>query len=582
MKASWFNMLSCVLLFLIIHLNVVHSYAQSIILDNEYYDWSTSSPSIYEDSENDNIEPLVDFLKFGLASNSDYLFVYFEMDKEINLQENNNISIYIDVDNNTNTGQPINGIGADLQYYFGERYGKFTKNGVSINISHKDIGLMVLPTVSSNKFELVIDRNAIISGQQILPESKIKVLFIDDRSNGDRMPDANGGILYEMNDTVVDLSDYRIQAPSESDFRVLSYNVLRDDMFNFEKQESYKSIFRMIKPDIIGFQEIYDHSAKQTKDKFLEQLGDSSGQWYYKKSDPDIICVSRYPIFKSEAIDGNAAFWIKKDDENIVFIVAHLPCCSNDYGRQREIDHVMSFVREIKEGISNWDIPANSPIIIVGDMNMVGDSHQSLTLKTGDIKNENLFGSDFHPDWDESDFEDAKPIATGIPSTITWYDQYSSFNPGRLDYIVYSGSVLELNNSFSLFTPRLAQDTLSKYELANYDSVWASDHMPCVADFRLKKYNSVEELNDYGKINLSPNPVMNELLIEIEEDLVGKTQISVLNSFGQLVYFKSLNLGSLKQNSLILNTSQFSNGVYFLQMELNGSKFHTKKIVVQH
>lgn len=46
-------------------------------------------------------------------------------------------------------------------------------------------------------------------------------------------------------------------------------------------------------------------------------------------------------------------------------------------------------------------------------MNLVGNPHQWATLLNGDIDNEMLFGPDFNPDWDYSNFEDALPHVTG-------------------------------------------------------------------------------------------------------------------------------------------------------------------------
>ena len=72
-----------------------------------------------------------------------------------------------------------------------------------------------------------------------------------------------------------------------------------------------------------------------------------------------------------------------------------------------------------------------------------------------------------------------------MPFSYTWYNEGSNFSPGRLDYIIYSGSNLLLQNSYSLFTPSLPLDSLIAFNLLADDAVVASDHLPIIADFEL-------------------------------------------------------------------------------------------------
>ena len=48
--------------------------------------------------------------------------------------------------------------------------------------------------------------------------------------------------------------------------------------------------------------------------------------------------------------------------------------------------------------------------------------------------------------------EDAKPQTTGYPGSFTWNSAYSSYPAGSLDYIIYTGSVLQLENAYVLCT----------------------------------------------------------------------------------------------------------------------------------
>ena len=144
--------------------------------------------------------------------------------------------------------------------------------------------------------------------------------------------------------------------------------------------------------------------------------------------------------------------------EDLLFIVAHTPCCGNDAARQVEVDAIMAFLRDAKAGTGNLQLAENAPVIIAGDMNFVGNAQQLETLLTGDIINTFPYGNDFEPDWDGSDLIDSRPYTTGLPMAFTWYREASSFSPGRLDFTIYTGSNLTLKNNYALFTDALPQD----------------------------------------------------------------------------------------------------------------------------
>ncbi len=96
--------------------------------------------------------------------------------------------------------------------------------------------------------------------------------------------------------------------------------------------------------------------------------------------------------------------------------------------------------------------------------------------------------------------------------SFTWYDEDNSFSPGRLDYIIYSSSVLKNENSYVLFTPAIDADTLTKYNLELRDVVVASDHLPVVTDFSLKNLTDVnskkkvETPTEFKLLQNYPNP----------------------------------------------------------------------------
>jgi len=358
----------------------------------------------------------------------------------------------------------------------------------------------------------IIYTDATGDDNSVFQSDKIKVVFRDDFSSGDLIPNTNDEAEYSfLNEDLEPLPNYSIQKPPTSDLRILSYNVLFDGLFDSSREAAFTRILQATQPDIIGFQEIYDNSSEQVATQIALMTGT---QWYHAKQGPDCHAISRYPIIESAFIAGynqgagNGAFLIDLPGvaEHLLMIVAHPPCCSNDFGRQIEVDLIMEFLREAKNGNGPFPLEENARIVIVGDMNFVGDGGQLETLLTGDIADESSYGADFNPDWDGNDLLDSHPYATGVPFSYTWYSPNSSFSPGRLDYIIYSGSNLNLQNSYSLFTPALPQETLNTFNLNANDVITASDHLPVVADFKIENFSVPTE--DFVEDNIGFNRIL--------------------------------------------------------------------------
>ena len=88
----------------------------------------------------------------------------------------------------------------------------------------------------------------------------------------------------------------------------------------------------------------------------------------------------------------------------------HFACCERDNDREEEIDALLRFIREARAGNENYNLEEGTPIIITGDTNFVGNSDQLRAIISGNIFNNNDFGQDFNPDWDNSSLVDVKPL----------------------------------------------------------------------------------------------------------------------------------------------------------------------------
>ncbi len=492
--------LKLILIFLIATFSLVPQTASCqvarISMDGYFSDWSNLTP-LYFNPSNGQLTGTHFFGRLWAANDERFFFLRIEFGTEINLQNDNSIVLYLDTDNNPETGKPIHGIGAELEWYFGEKIGSFFSGNNSFSIRHRDIGLVTMPTITATEFEIAIDQNARPANQKKLFDNDTIRIVFENKASKDILPVPGAEISYTFdNSPIPSIKRLSLMKKSDDHLRVLTYNVLRDNLFKVGQRQYFERILKAIQPDIIAFEEIYEYSADQTALQIQSILPLSSKErWYRSKVNPDIVAISRHPIKRAYPIGENGAFLIDlrpKFNTDLLLIGAHPASGSRNYERQLEIDAIMAFVRDAKTEGGVLDLSSNTPIIIMGDMNLVGYAEQLRTFLQGEIVNDRQFGPSFKPDWDGTDFTALLPRQTNLLMAYTWYNENNFFNPGRLDYIIYSDSVIEPGNHFILFTPEMSADTLAKYGLQSQDVIMASDHLPVVGDFILPVWTKIK------------------------------------------------------------------------------------------
>ncbi len=461
-----------------------------IVIDESGEDWAPV-PVRHRDPSGDGDQ--IDLGRLWVSHDAEHLFLRFETGRPINLSENNDLTLYLDTDNDTTTGRRTRGLGADLTWTFGERSGQVYTNGSSLAIGHADVGLSALPTVRASTFELSLDRSARpIGDSSLFAGDSIRVALAGPK---DQLPDREGGVGYAFSEAdLPPLPGGSLEKPDRG-VRVLGFNVLQGRLFAAEARDSYGRVLRNVNADVIGFSEVYDQSSQETADRVAALTGTDG--WHHAKQGLDLVAVSQYPIEASHAIPGyednqSGAFLLDAESalgSPLLLIVTHPPCCnfddaspSRDARRQRVVDGIAGFLRDVKAGEGPFAVPDNTPIVIAGDMNFVGDPQQPTTLRTGQIVNNDAFGPSAAPDWDGTDLLDANPRQTGAPSHATWVDAESSFPPSRLDYVYVSDSVVEIVNEYVLRTSTLAPDRRSAFGVERNDTQATSDHLPLVVD----------------------------------------------------------------------------------------------------
>ncbi len=460
-------------------------------VDGLFEDWSDVPPA-FTDTTGDGAR--LDLGRVWVRSNADRVTFSFETGLEINLQSGNELTLLIDGDGDKTTGNQVEGIGADLVWRFGDRKGEFWTDAGKASVEQSEVGLLQAPTVSSERFEVSFVRWSPDLGD-VIPGPDIAFVLKDDETTwADRLPDA-GSVRAELSlDPPPTGGEVDLGRRDPDDIRVLTYNVLFDGLF--KRPAPFIRILRAIDPDVICFQEIWSHTAQQAADQVSLALPDAT--WYGANTTEGHV-VSRYPFLEDAAIDEAGNYWALidlPDDRygvDLSVVSAHPPCCEKEKERQEQLDGIAAWLRDL-EGASAggadaarasgepW-LPSHTPIVIAGDMNLVGGAVQVRTLVNGEIVYVDEYGPPHPADWDGTPMMDSDPRQAGGIENYTWRDARSSFAPGRLDYIVYSDSVLRPGNSFVLATETLSDEALSRYGLRASDTLESSDHLPVVADF---------------------------------------------------------------------------------------------------
>lgn len=459
-----------------------------ITIDGWFDDWAAVAP-LLTDQAGDGGASGIDFGSLWAANDQDWLFLGFETGADVQPDEQQDIRLYLDTDLNAGTGFAYGGIGAELVWNLGQRSGTFYRGGTTA-IDHPDIGLQVGPTVSSTRFELALRRAAVpANGQALFPGGTVRFILRDGASGGD----VAGPATYSFAAGSEPVPSLDLGRADPGHLRVAAWNVQNDGLFDGGSAEAAQGrLLQVMDPDVLVVCEVWGHSAAEVAAVIEQHLPSGPGQeWHAVMRDGGNVVCSRLPILQSWRITPtyrNTAVLLDLGpgaDTDLLLVASHWRCCTADADRQNEADAVVAFLRDAKTPGGTITLPAGTPIVMAGDLNLVGWRQQLLTLLTGDIQDEGTYGPDAAVDWDGGAFT---PVASRHPdqrSAYTWFATYSSFYPGMLDWILYTDSALTLHNHYVLETRTMTAATLAASGLRTYDTTDASDHAARVADFSL-------------------------------------------------------------------------------------------------
>ena len=551
--------------------------AHPIVIDGLFDDWQEVPVTITDPEGDYNYD---DWAELKITNDDDFIFFKISLHSEETLLQNwNNFYLYIDADRDSLTGHPFRGMGAELAWHFGYRTGQYFEQDGIIDLWQNDITLRQAPTVTSTEFEIAIARGSFVLSD---PDS-IAVIFSSFYDTGDYMPDSWGGVVYQLDTTVVGPAEPILLEKTGT--RLVTYNTLNTGILESDRQPKFQRIIQALDPDIIALQE---HSE-------WNEIGDiisswfPEDTWYQGYTFRDLVVLSKYPIINQANLissERTMCALLQTDDPinpYLLILNSHFSCCDNDDDRQEQVDELVQVLREWRLNDNGpFDLPEGTPMFHVGDFNFVGYREQIETVTAGNIQDEGNYGSDFPLDWDGTAITDLFSRQTHKRMAYTWRSDGSSFNPGKLDYVLYTDSNLSILNHFVLNTLAMPDSVLNEWELEAEDTNEASDHLPRIVDFMVTDLGISGELDLPQQYILShpyPNPFNPQVMIPITLAREAHIQLRIYDIHGRLVISIADDVLPAGKKLFSWDGSQYPSGVYIVRCQA-GHVMQTEKIIL--
>lgn len=293
------------------------------------------------------------------------------------------------------------------------------------------------------------------------------------------------------------------------DVRVMTYNHGGNFISNPGADAEFSRILSAVDPDVVCFQEFPQTVSQTAVAGRLNAILPTPGGWHIHfglLGGIRTVIASRFPLTMT-AVDTIPASSTRgvtialvdlPDDDygvDLYLMGVHLKCCGNpggseDESRQRSADamaHWLGDARGMARPAGDHVVlPANTPILALGDFNLVGGPLPENTLLTGNIQDEATFGPDVTGDWDDTHITDLRPTDPFTGNDFTWQGN-SNFPPGRLDRIFYTDSAVVVAASFILNSNTMSPAARAATGLQPGDTLPqnSSDHLPVVVDLQL-------------------------------------------------------------------------------------------------
>lgn len=305
------------------------------------------------------------------------------------------------------------------------------------------------------------------------------------------------------------------------DVRIMAYNTYTKFLVDSATDAEFNRIFAAMQPDIICMEEIgstVTTAAMAARFNAIMPIGGAGWQIHFGLLGGTRNAIaSRYPLTLTRTdtipVSSTRGVTIALVDlpnasypVDVYVLGVHLKCCgsaggSEDAQRQRSADAIANWLADAR-GVArasgnNIVLPANTPMIVLGDFNMVGGPQPENTLLTGNIQDEATFGTDVKGDWDVTDITNLNPLDPFTGSNITWQSS-GSFPSSNLDRMMVTDSAFPVAAKWVLNTSTMSAAALATAGLQAGDTLTAnsSDHLPILVDLRINNPCAIDSDGD--------------------------------------------------------------------------------------
>lgn len=563
-----------------------------ILVDGDMSDWDGVAPA-YVDPAGDQGGAPLDLGRVFIANDDQFVYLRFDIGALYNLEVLPvTLRIYVDTDASAATGWAVAGIGSDLEIdCSGQGIGVREQTAASFDatyLGHAAVSLNAAPTYAATGFEMRIRRGVALpqSGLSTFTDPAFRIAF---DVGADRAPDGDGGIAYTIADgTAPPPVDQPLERGDAWAVRIVSWNT-HGDLFGRDSL-SFRRVLAALGPDVIGFQEASEPAVLVAArlDRDLPLPG--GRHWNAFSASPGEVTASRWPQTQDPgAPSRELATLVNLPDDayprDLYVINGHWKCCgsvgtSEDRQRQETADATVDWIRRLRAGRLMYQ----TPIVIFGDFNLVGGPQPLVTVRDGDIVNEDRYGADYAPDWDGTPLARAAPVHADAHAAYTWRNDYDVFVPGILDHFLFTDATAGVERCFVLDTRDMTTAKLERYGLQFYDSELASDHLPVVVDFAPGEPVAPSSGAAIA-VDFAPNPVRARARVRFMLARAGNARVDVLDVTGRHV--RTLARGPYAAGIHRVwwdvreeGGAAAKSGVYFVRVTLEGEPAIMRRLVV--
>ena len=296
--------------------------------------------------------------------------------------------------------------------------------------------------------------------------------------------------------------------------RVVTWNV-SDENFR-DRPEAFRRVLAALAPDVLLLDEVFAEVTQGELVRFGDMLAGEEGpgwDWWLAvgggrqrtvvgarglrlQGEADLARVDHEPgalegwqrevgdqpeaprmpppsrLARAEADGGLSATgaWVSVDGRDILFVPVDLQSAGYDGSPRDRLRELQA--RTLNRSLAS--VLANRPdagLVIGGDLNLVGSARPLAHLRSG-------LGSG------GNDLGVARLPRLRDRSLVTWRAtrEGDPFSPGRLDYVLYRESVLQVERAFVFDAADLSPEALRLLGVRTSDTL-ESDHLPLVVDF---------------------------------------------------------------------------------------------------